>query len=107
MRKEVQQKHGCGTTEASLVVSTRHSFWVHASCILQLLLRRRSEGVPFYSPNVSFFPLEMEIQAGRKPHCTPMDLLNRMAKDQVSQAENLAFLHMHRNTAGFPWYVPL
>lgn len=88
MRKEVQQKRGCGATEASLLVST-----VRALYILQPLLWRRSECARFYSPNVSFVPLEAETQAGRKPRCPPMNLLNGVTKDQVSQAENLAPAH--------------
>lgn len=84
VRKKVQQKHGCATTEAFLVVSSRHSLRGHALCILQLLLRRRSVCVPFYSPSVFFFPLGMETQAWRKADCTPMDPLNGVTRPSVS-----------------------
>ena len=91
-KREVLQKRGCGTTETSLVVSTRHSLWVHALCMLHLLPRRRSECVPFHSPNVSFFAWEMEAQAGRQPHVTPLGLLNGVTKDQLSPCSKKTLL---------------
>lgn len=40
--RKVQQKHGCGTTEVSLIFPTRQSLCVHALSILLFPLRRRS-----------------------------------------------------------------